>query len=95
VFHFLTAPTDRAAYVAALSAGLERGGHAVIATFADDGPERCSGLPVVRYAPDALMAEIDRLAPGLLVPVRAQRHGHETPGGAVQRFQTSVFRRVG
>ena len=95
VFHFLTAPGDRAAYVAALAAGLAPGGHAIIATFADDGPERCSGLPVARYAPGDLAGELDRLAPGLLAPVRALRHDHETPGGAVQRFQTSVFRRIG
>ena len=78
-----------------MAAGLAPGGHAIIATFADDGPERCSGLPVARYAPGDLAGELDRLAPGLLAPVRALRHDHETPGGAVQRFQTSVFRRIG
>src|ERR1700754_5091795 len=53
-FHFLTEEADRAAYLARLRRGLEIGGHAIIATFALDGPARCSGLPVVRYSPDCL-----------------------------------------
>ena len=92
-FHFLTTATDRAAYVRIMRAALEPGGHAIISTFADDGPERCSGLPVARYAPGALADELERHAPGAFEPVRAQRHEHATPGGAIQRFQVSVFRR--
>jgi SAM-dependent methyltransferase len=93
VFHFLTAAGDRAAYVRTLAAALAPGGHAVIATFAEDGPERCSGLPVVRYAPHALAATLEALAPGLLRPVADAHHVHRTPGGAEQRFQTSILRR--
>jgi SAM-dependent methyltransferase len=48
-FHFLTEAADRAAYVERLRRALRPGGHAIIATFAPDGPERCSGLPVMRY----------------------------------------------
>ncbi len=48
-FHFLTDEKDRAAYIERLRRGLKIGGHAIIATFALDGPEKCSGLPVVRY----------------------------------------------
>src|SRR4029077_7432635 len=48
-FHFLTDVADRTAYVGCLREALQPGGHAIIATFALDGPERCSGLPVVRY----------------------------------------------
>ena len=63
VFHFLTDPEDRAAYVRTLAAALAPGGHAVISTFADDGPERCSGLPVARYSPGRLAATIDGARP--------------------------------
>ena len=48
-FHFLTDEKDRAAYIERLARGLKAGGHAIIATFALDGPEKCSGLPVARY----------------------------------------------
>ncbi len=94
VLHFLTDEADRAAYARTLCAALRPGGHAVISTFAQDGPETCSGLAVVRYAPHDLTAELDRLAPGAFAPVSASGHVHHTPGGAAQRFQTSVFRRL-
>ncbi|MBW2694661.1 MAG: class I SAM-dependent methyltransferase, partial [Deltaproteobacteria bacterium] len=64
VFHFLTDADDRANYVTALVIALEPNGVAVIATFAEDGPETCSFLPVVRYSSAALVVEIERLAPG-------------------------------
>jgi SAM-dependent methyltransferase len=89
-FHFLTEAADRAAYVAALKAALPPGGHAVIATFALDGPERCSGLPVTRYDGARLGAalgdDFERL--------ETLAHGHVTPWGAPQSFQFSLFRRI-
>lgn len=91
VFHFLTDGADRAAYVAAMRAALAPGGHAIIATFAEDGPEKCSGLPVRRYAPDALAAELDLHAPGGFMPVAVRRHRHVTPQGVEQSLQVSVF----
>ena len=92
-FHFLTEAADQARYVSVLDAALAPGGWAVIATFAEDGPETCSGLPVRRYAPDALRARLDALAPGQFRPIEALRHRHVTPSGATQSFQTSVFRK--
>src|SRR5579863_8892365 len=58
VFHFLTAPADRAAYAALLARTVPAGGHAVVATFALDGPEICSGLEVRRYDGQSLAAEL-------------------------------------
>lgn len=90
-FHFLTDPADRQAYVGVLRHALRPGGHVIIATFAEDGPERCSGLPVQRYSPSQLHAQVGedfRL-------LTSEREEHRTPGGAVQRFQYSVFRAPG
>lgn len=89
-FHFMVRPEDREAYGATLRKALNVGGHAIIATFASDGPERCSGLPVVRYDPEALAAE---LGPDFAL-VEARREAHVTPTGKVQSFQYSVLRRV-
>jgi trans-aconitate methyltransferase len=89
-FHFLTEASDRTAYAARLTRALRPGGHAVIGTFAMDGPERCSGLPVVRYDAARLSATLGD--PFVLVETR--RHEHQTPMGGTQRFQFSVFRRV-
>ena len=88
VFHFLTDPADRAAYRRVLEAGLVPGGHALIASFALDGPERCSGLPVQRYAPETLAMEL-----GAAFTLVSQRHeANTTPAGRLQRFQYSLFR---
>jgi len=89
-FHFLTQPADRAAYVAALHAAVRPGGHAIIATFAPDGPERCSGLPVVRYDPQTLAKVI---GPSFEL-VGERRQAHTTPSGGLQSFQFSALRRI-
>jgi trans-aconitate methyltransferase len=89
-FHFLVDPEDRAAYVERLREALPPGGRAIIATFAPDGPERCSGLPIMRYDGPSLAAA---LGPNFVL-LESRRHDHLTPSGAVQRFQFSVFRRV-
>ncbi|HTV36841.1 MAG TPA: class I SAM-dependent methyltransferase [Xanthobacteraceae bacterium] len=89
-FHFLTEAGDRTAYAARLTRALRLGGHAIIGTFALDGPERCSGLPVVRY--DA--AHLSEVLGDSFALVETRRHEHQTPMGGTQRFQFSVFRRV-
>jgi trans-aconitate methyltransferase len=89
VFHFLTDAADRDAYRRALLAGTASGSQIVIASFAPDGPERCSGLPVMRYAPESLLTEL-----GAEFALRdARREEHHTPGGSIQRFQYSCLLR--
>jgi len=88
-FHFLVDASDREAYLSRLQQGVKSGGHAIIATFAPDGPEKCSGLPVQRY---------DHVTLGKALGVafelvHHQPHRHVTPWGAAQSFQFSVFRR--
>lgn len=71
-FHFLVAESDRAAYLSRLARALKPKGHAIIATFAPDGPEQCSGLPVRRYDAKTLG---QTLGPGFrLVSARRQKH---------------------
>lgn len=89
VFHFLVQPGDRLAYLDILRAGLKVGGHAIFGTFAPDGPEKCSGLPVQRYDASTLGAELGR---GFSL-VESLRHGHGTPWGSMQNFQFAVFRK--
>jgi SAM-dependent methyltransferase len=85
VFHFLTTPDDRAHYKSHLLQTLRPGGSAIIATFALDGPEKCSGLPVARYSPDQLADEL-----GSAFELREARpHVHTTPWGSTQSFQYS------
>jgi SAM-dependent methyltransferase len=87
VFHFLTSASDRAAYIAQLRRCIRPAGVVLIATFAEDGPTRCSGLPVVRYSAETLHNELGD-AFRLLESVTEQ---HVTPAGASQSFVYSVF----
>jgi SAM-dependent methyltransferase len=87
VFHFLTAPEDQAGYLEHMLAVLKPGGAAVIATFAPDGPETCSGLPVARYSPESLAKVLGQP----FARVESRRHLHVTPWGRTQAFQYSRF----
>jgi hypothetical protein len=89
VLHFLTDAADRTAYVQCLHKAVGSGGTAIIGTFALDGPEKCSGLPVVRYDSTKLA---DTLG-GSFVLVEWRPHEHATPWGSTQRFQFSVVLR--
>jgi SAM-dependent methyltransferase len=90
VFHFLIAEEDRSAYLESLRQALRPGGHVVFATFALDGPEKCSGLPVQRYSPETLgqaLGDDYRL-------VRSLDRTHVTPTNKEQRFTYAVFQRT-
>ena len=88
VFHFLTEPEDRAAYVRNLLHCVRPGGHVIIGAFGPDGPVRCSGLPVVRYDPEAMHRELG----GSFVKLETREELHFTPRGIAQQFVYCLFR---
>jgi SAM-dependent methyltransferase len=89
VFHFLTNPDDRKRYVALASRSIAPSGHLIMATFAREGPLKCSGLDVCRYDARSLAAELgDSFA-----LVREAAETHVTPWGSAQAFFYGVFRR--
>jgi trans-aconitate methyltransferase len=90
VLHFLTDDDARQRYLRALRDVVETGGVAVIATFASDGPDHCSGLPVARYSPAELVAVLG----STWQPIADMREEHTTPGGTVQPFTWTAFRRL-
>lgn len=87
--HFLTDAADRAAYVDAAARAVRPGGALVIATFAMDGPEQCSGQPVVRYDAPALAA----LFAGSFEVLESFTRTHTTPWGSEQSFFHALLRR--
>lgn len=89
-FHFLNSEQQQGAYIDRLKRGLRVGGHAIIGTFALDGPEKCSGLPVTRHSAESLST---LLGNGFTL-LDSRRHEHTTPWGAVQKFQFSTFKRM-
>ncbi|MGH8180696.1 MAG: class I SAM-dependent methyltransferase [Steroidobacteraceae bacterium] len=88
VFHFLTQREEREGYIEALRQGVRPGGHVLMATFGPSGPERCSGLPTVRYDATTLAAELGAdfaLAESFLAV-------HRTPWNSEQQFLYCRFR---
>ncbi|MCK9213546.1 MAG: class I SAM-dependent methyltransferase [Rhodoferax sp.] len=82
VFHFLTDPADRRAYVEQVMKAVKPGGRVIVATFGPDGPEKCSGLPVKRYSPDGLHGEFG----SSFELIEHASEAHTTPTGNVQHF---------
>jgi SAM-dependent methyltransferase len=82
VFHFLVDPEARRRYVANVRRSVRPGGHVIVATFGPEGPERCSGLDVVRYDADALHGEFG----AAFQKIDSVREIHTTPWGAEQEF---------
>lgn len=91
VFHFLTHPDDRKAYLANMNRSLKPGGHLVMATFSLSGPRKCSGLDIVRYDPDSLAEEI---GPGYSL-ARSVEEVHRAQSGMTQDFIYCHFMKDG
>ena len=86
-FHFLTETADQDTYLQVMDRALLPGGHAIIGTFALDGPDKCSGLPVARYNAARLS---ERLGKSYRL-VQSLTHDHTTPWKSVQRFHFGLF----
>ena len=82
VFHFLIDTAARGRYVAAVRHAVKPGGHIVVATFGPSGPERCSGLEVMRYRPEEIHAEFGHT----FLKVGSSSEVHKTPWGQEQEF---------
>lgn len=90
VFHFLTDAEEREAYVRTVFRSVKPGGHVIVATFAEDGPEKCSGLPVMRYSADGLHDEFG----DAFTLLQHRKEEHHTPSGSVQQFVYCYCRRI-
>jgi SAM-dependent methyltransferase len=91
VFHFLREPDARRHYVEAVRRALKPGGHIVVATFGPEGPERCSGLDVMRYSADDLHEEFG----SPFEKVASCEEVHRTPWGSEQEFVYCYCRMTG
>lgn len=89
-FHFLLDADAQRRYVELAERTVPTGGIAIVATFADDGPERCSGMPVQRWEPARLD---DAFGRGFRLRT-SRRYLHHTPAGVPQQFQYATLERV-
>lgn len=90
VFHFLLEPSQRAKYVKTLKNTLRKGGYAIIATFAKDGPKKCSGLDIVQYDSTSIQSELG----DSFKLLNQQSEIHITPNGSEQHFNYFLFQLV-
>ncbi len=90
VFHFLCDVEMRAAYLGAVRRTLTVGGHLILYTFGPQGPERCSGLPAMRYDSASLASVFGEE----FVLLRDRLETHPTPAGAHQQFLMVHLRRT-
>ena len=89
VFHFLTSKAEREAYVQAVLRAVKPGGYVIVATFAEDGPEKCSGLVVKQYSAAALTREFELG----FEKIKCIQDDHITPAGVVQHFTFCSFKK--
>jgi SAM-dependent methyltransferase len=90
VLHFMVKDADRDAYLSVLRRTLGPVGHLILATFGPDGPTRCSGLPVLRYAAD----DLGEILGTEFELISTLSHSHQTPGRRAQEFTYTHFRRT-
>ena len=82
VFHFLTTPDRRAAYIRQVTRAVKPGGHVIVSTFGPEGPTKCSGLEVARYDAETLHGEFGRR----FRLMESSKVLHQTPLGITQQF---------
>ncbi|WP_018926365.1 class I SAM-dependent methyltransferase [Pseudomonas umsongensis] len=90
VFHFLISADERQAYIEKILTSVKPGGYVIVATFAEDGPTQCSGLPVRRYSANELHSEFGE--PFELLG--HEKEDHHTPFGTIQKFVYCYCRKL-
>ncbi|WP_343670950.1 class I SAM-dependent methyltransferase [Chitinophaga sp.] len=88
-FHFMTTPEQIQQYISVASNYIRKGGYAIIGTFSNDGPEKCSGLPVARYSETALTATLQVQ----FEKIKCITEDHITPFNTTQHFLFCAFRK--
>ena len=94
VFHFQTTESEIQHYLRALDDAVVSNGYALVATFHLDGPNQCSGFPVVRYDAESLLAAFHQWTHSTWALAREEIHAHQTPAGQIQLFQYALLRKL-
>ena len=86
-FHFLTTDSEIQTYLAISQDALVSGGKLMIGTFAENGPEKCSGLPVKQYSEESMSQTIRRW----FEKIKCIHTDHITPFNTIQHFLFCSF----
>ena len=82
VFHFLTEESQRVKYIEQVMRSVKHGGYVIMSTFGLEGPEKCSGLDVVRYDAENLHGQFGKK----FKLINSSTEIHNTPMGTTQQF---------
>lgn len=88
-FHFLTEDQQVKDYLSKLNASLKSGGYFLLSTFSENGPDKCSGIPVRKYSTESMQNLFEKD----FEIVRLENQDHKTPWDAVQNFTIGLFRK--
>lgn len=86
-FHFLTSSEQVAGYMNTARNAVT--GFLIIGTFSDNGPEKCSGLPIKQYSEEKLTAELENG----FIKLHCITEDHITPFNTTQNFLFCSFKR--
>jgi len=89
-FHFLTAQPQVTRYLSIARKTVHTGGYAIIGTFSDNGPEKCSGLPIRQYTEKDLTQELNNG----FQKIKCITEDHLTPFNTLQNFLFCSFKRA-
>lgn len=88
-FHFLTEEKEIQQYIITLQKALKETGIAIIGTFSETGPKKCSGIEITQYSEQKLH---DYFGKDFNIMDILQT-GHNTPFGTIQNFIFCVLKR--
>lgn len=88
-FHFLTQKEDVTQYIQTVSQHVKPEGTLILSTFSENGPTKCSGLPIQQYSERTLSEQVE----AFFTKVKCVIVDHITPSSAIQNFIFCRFER--
>lgn len=89
-FHFLTENKDIDTYKEIVTNNIKAGGSLIIGTFSEDGPEKCSGIPITQYTEITLENTFSQS----FERKESIRIDHTTPFNTTQNFVFCRFNKL-
>ena len=88
-FHFLTDNHDVEKYVETVRQFVKPDGALILSTFSENGPTKCSGLPIQQYSEQTLSARVE----AFFTKIKCVVVDHKTPFQTIQNFIFCSFKR--
>ena len=89
-FHFLTQDSEVETYIETVERNLQPNGVLVIGTFSEQGPEKCSGIPIKQYSEKTMTERLK----AFFLKIKCISVDHKTPFDTIQHFVFCSFRKL-